>query len=91
MPELQGLILVQPPSLEDLFGDAPQEIGSEAPLDLPPAPNEAKENALAKIRRALQKWLAKGVAGAMRQIPHTGSRRTWVNAAEEWASRQLSG
>jgi tetratricopeptide (TPR) repeat protein len=91
LPELQGLILVQPPTLEDLFGDAPQEIGSEAPVDLPPAPNEASNHAVAKTRRVLQQWFAKGVAGAMRQLPHKGARQTWVNAAEAWANRQLSG
>src|SRR6185503_20018628 len=46
---------------------------------------------LAKMRRGLKRALAKGVAGAMRQVPHTGSRRTWINDMEDWAQRQLHG
>jgi tetratricopeptide (TPR) repeat protein len=91
LPALNAVVLAQPPSLEDLFGGAEQDIGSEPPVGLPPAPDEPKEDAWAKSRRNLRRLFAKGVAGAMRQIPHTGLRRTWVNDMEEWANRQLHG
>lgn len=91
LPELSAVILAQPPSIEDVFGDAGDNVGTESPLDLPPSPDEAKDDSLAKLRRTLQSSLAKGVAAAMRQIPHTGRRRTWVNDAEDWARRQLGG
>jgi len=90
-PKLQAVILAQPPSMEDMFGNAPDEIGSESPLDLPPAPNEPREGALTNSRQALRRWFAKTVAAAMRQFPHTGVRRTWVNDVEDWAARQLQG
>lgn len=83
--------LAQPPSIEDLFGGAEEEIGSEPPEDLPPAPDEQKEDALTKARRDLRRVFAKGVSEAMGQIPHTGLRRTWVNSVEDWANRQLHG
>jgi tetratricopeptide (TPR) repeat protein len=91
LPELQAVILAQPPSIKDVFGNAPEEIGSEPPLGLPPAPNEPKEGALTKSQQTVLLWFAKGVAGAMRQIPHTGVHRTWVNDIEDWAARRLHG
>jgi tetratricopeptide (TPR) repeat protein len=91
LPELQAIVLAQPPSIEDVFGGAEEEIGIEPPLDLPPAPDEPKENPLAESGRSLRRFFAKGVAGAMRQLPHTGYRRTWVNDLEDWANRQLRG
>ena len=91
LPELRAVVLIQPPSIDDIFGGAEEDIGSESPLDLPPAPDEPSEDAFTKTKQNLHRWLAKAVAGAMRQIPHTGFRRTWVNDAEDWANRQLRG
>jgi len=91
LPKLQAVILSQPPSMEDMFGNASDEIGSEPPRDLPAAPDEPREGALANSQQVLKRWFAKAVAGAMRQIPHTGVHRTWVNDLEDWAARQLRG
>jgi tetratricopeptide (TPR) repeat protein len=91
LPELIGVMLAMPPSIEDIFGGAEEDIASEPPIDLPPAPDEPKEDALAKTKRNLRKLFAEGVAKAMKQVPHTGSRRTWVNDAEDWAQKQLQG
>lgn len=91
LPALRAVVLMQPPSIEDIFGGAEGDIGSEAPLDLPPAPDEVGEDAFTKSKQNLQRWFAEGVAGTMRQIPHTGRRRTWVNDVEDWANRQLRG
>ncbi len=90
-PELTALVLLQPPSIEDVFGGAAGEIGSEPAADLPPAPDEPKEDALTKARRALWRLFVGGVAEVTRHVPHTASRRTWINDAEDWASRQLRG
>lgn len=89
LPQLEAIVLAQPPSLEDLFGGAEADIGVEPPFDLPPAPDEPAEDAAAKSARALRRWLAKGVAGVTRHVPHSGTRRTWINDAEDWAHRQL--
>lgn len=91
LPELSGVVLALPPSIEDIFGGAEEDIASEPPVDLPPAPDEPKEDALAKSKRGLQRLFAKGMAEVLRQVPHTGARRTWVNDAEDWAQRQLQG
>jgi tetratricopeptide (TPR) repeat protein len=91
LPKLQAVILAQPPSMEDMFGNAPEEIGRESPLDLPPTANEPREDAITNSQRALRRWFAKAIAGAMRQFPHTGAHRTWVNDVEDWAARQLHG
>ncbi|HTB83793.1 MAG TPA: hypothetical protein VK742_09085 [Candidatus Sulfotelmatobacter sp.] len=90
LPELQSITLIQPPSIEDIFGDASDEIGSEPLLDLPPAPEEPKETPLAKAKRNVGMLFAKGVGTALRLVPRTGSRRTWVNGLEDWAARHLN-
>ena len=89
LPELHTVMLSQPPTLDDVFGAAAEEIGSEPPECLPPAPAEPKTDALAKTGRNLRRYFMKLVAGAMRQVPHVGSSRTWVNGVEDWANQQL--
>ncbi|MGC3961065.1 MAG: hypothetical protein QM813_24985 [Verrucomicrobiota bacterium] len=89
LPELATIIFAQPPSIDEIFGGAQDEIGSEPPLDLPPAPGEPSDNPITKAGRSFRHLFAKGVAGMMRQIPHAGFRRTWANDVEDWANRQL--
>lgn len=91
LPELQSITLIQPPSIKDIFGGAPDEIGNEPPLDLPPAPDEPEETPLANAKRKVGTLFAKGVGATMRLVPHTGSHRTWVNELEDWAARRLNG
>ena len=88
-PPLTAVVLTQPPSLEELFGGAHQEIGTESPDDLPSAPGEPRDDAWSQARRNLQRLLARGLGGALRRLPHTGSRRTWINDLEGWAHRQM--
>lgn len=91
LPSLIAVVLLQPPSIEDIFGGAEEEIGVE-PFDvLPPAPGEPKEDALSKSQRNMRRLFAEGVAGITRQLPHTGYRRTWINDLEDWANRQIHG
>ena len=91
LPELTAIVLARQPTLEEVFGHAEREIGTEPTTDLPPAPDEPGQDALSKSRRNLNRWLAKGVAGLARRVPHRGSRRTWINDVEDWAHRQLRG
>jgi len=91
LPELRAILLAPPPSIDDVFGGAEQDIGSEPIIDLPPAPDELKEDAWSKLRGNLRRLFARGVAGAVSQIPHTASRRTWANKLEDWANRQMRG
>ena len=90
LPLLNGITLAQPPSLSEMFGGAEKEIGTEGPRDLPPAPDEPKQDGLADSGRTLRRFLAGGLAKVLGSLPHTGSRRTWVNDAEDWARRQLN-
>jgi tetratricopeptide (TPR) repeat protein len=91
MPELTAVVLLEPPSIEDIFGGAEEEIGSDPLADLPPAPEEPGENLPAKSSRKLRQIFAKGLSAAMRRIPHTASRRNRMNDIEDWANRQLQG
>lgn len=89
VPELDSIALDRPPTLGDMFGEASGEIGSEPVEGLPPASGEPSESAVSKFRRSMRKAISEGAAGAMRRLPHGGSRRTWVNAVEDWANRNL--
>src|SRR5205807_706505 len=91
LPELNSVVLLQPPSIEDIFGGAPEEIGSEPPVDLPPAAGEPKEDPISKATQSLKRTVLKSIAAALRQAPHRGSQRTWVNSVEDWAARGLRG
>lgn len=91
LPELTAVVLIQPPSLADIFGGAQDEIGSEPLADLPPAPDEPADNTLGKSGRSLRRIFAKGLSELMRRIPHTARQRTWVNNLEDWANNQLRG
>ena len=91
LPELSAVVVLQPPSIQDAFGGAQDEIGAESPLDLPPAPDEPKDNPLAETQRFLGRAFAKGLSGFIRHIPHVGPRRTWLNGLEDWANRKLQG
>jgi tetratricopeptide (TPR) repeat protein len=76
-------------SLQDLFGSAGDEIGSEPPTDLPPAPNEPGEGKMDKLARSSRELFSKGLLSILSQIPHTGASRTWVNDLEDWAAKNL--
>lgn len=89
LPELETLLLAQPPSLDDVLGDAKDDIGSEPPKDLPPAPNEPKENPIAKSGRALRRIFVQGVQGAIGKLPQTGAGGSWADAVKKWANQQL--
>lgn len=90
LPGLLGVVLREPPSIEDIFGDAPDEIGSEPPEGLPPAPGEPQEGSITKTGRNLRKNLLKQVSDTLRKMPHTGARRTWINGMEDWVNRKLN-
>ena len=89
LPRLQAIVLADPPAAEDVFGEESRDIGADAGEPLPPAPNEPANDTLAKARQGMERWLAQGVGGVMRRLPHTGSTRTWVNQLEDWAARRL--
>jgi tetratricopeptide (TPR) repeat protein len=89
LPELAAVLLLEPPSIDDIFGGAEEEIGSDPLIDLPPAPDEPQEDAASKARRELQRIFAKGLAAVMRQLPHTAAQRNWLNDVEDWANGQL--
>jgi tetratricopeptide (TPR) repeat protein len=91
LSELRVISLSAPPSIEDIFGEAKEQIGTEPPTDLPPAPDEPANDSLTKSTRTFLQGIAKGLAEAMRRLPHTAQRRTWVNKVEDWANRQLQG
>lgn len=91
LPDIVAIQIALPPSLEELFGGAENEIGNEPLIDLPPAEGEPKDNAMAKSGRNLRKFLATGLAGAIERWPLRGSERTWLDDVHGWARKQLSG
>ncbi|HLX69894.1 MAG TPA: hypothetical protein VKV04_09740, partial [Verrucomicrobiae bacterium] len=91
LQELSAIVLLQPPSVEDIFGGAEDEIGTEPLADLPPAPDEPKDNPLSKAGRKIRWIFAKGASEVMRHVPHTALERTWINDVEDWARQQMTG
>jgi hypothetical protein len=91
LPQLDRILLAQPPSVEDLFGGAEEDIGSDPLIDLPEAPGEPKDSPVQNSGRKLRRMIAKGISKAMNSVPRTASKRTWLNNIEDWAGRQLSG
>ena len=91
LPKLTGIILATPPSMPDVFGAASEEIGSDPITDLPPSPDELSETSFANRQRQIERLVARGIAGLMRHVPHTGETRTWLNDLEDWAQRKLKG
>lgn len=89
LPGLTAVVLIQPPSIEDIFGGAEEDIGSEPLMDLPPAPDEPTESPLGKSGRGLRRIFAKGISQIMKRVPHTARRRTLANDIEDWANKQL--
>jgi tetratricopeptide (TPR) repeat protein len=89
LPGLLGIVLDPPPTLAEVFGAAGEDIGSKPLQELPPSPTEPKPGAAAA--RKLKGTLMKALSGLLRNLPHTGTRRTWVNDLEDWAARQLKG
>ncbi|MDB6113051.1 MAG: hypothetical protein JWR69_4801 [Pedosphaera sp.] len=86
---LRSISVAQPVSLADLFGNASEEIGSDPIIDLPPAPDEPGEGPTDKLRRAANQQFNRLLASLLRQVPHNGLQRTWINNLEDWATSRL--
>lgn len=89
LPELQSVVAALPPGIDQVFGDAAAEIGTEPPGDLPPLPNEPGTNPIKDSGDFIKRQLARLIDSTTRQLPHTSSHRTWINDLEDWANRQL--
>ncbi|MEW6158744.1 MAG: hypothetical protein AB1813_15065, partial [Verrucomicrobiota bacterium] len=90
MPGLQGISVLRRPTLDELYGDANEEIGSEPAADLPPAPNEPKPGVTETAARKLERLFLTGLVRAFEKMPRTAPQRTWLNDVEDWAHRKLS-
>jgi tetratricopeptide (TPR) repeat protein len=88
---LAGVALVALPRADELFGEAPKDIGAEPPRALPPRPGEAASGPLAQAGRAVRGWSATAIKKVLSIFPARAARRTWVNAAMDWAAAKLAG
>jgi tetratricopeptide (TPR) repeat protein len=90
LPPLTAIILARAPTIDDIFGSAPQEIGTE-PLDnLPPADGELRDDAISKSLRDVKKFIAKGLTRALSGGSQSGRAGKWMKGIENWANRQLN-
>lgn len=89
LPALTAIILARKPTIDDLFGDAPQEIGTESLDDLPPAAGEPRDDVLSKSFRQLKRFIAKGLSRGLRSGRPGGPGGGWIRDLEKWANRQL--
>jgi tetratricopeptide (TPR) repeat protein len=86
---LQSVQLLVPISMQDIFGDAPKEIGSEPIKEIPPAPGEPWKSPAGHYWTEARRRLAQALYSFLRRLPHKGTRRTWVNDLEDWASARI--
>jgi hypothetical protein len=86
---LHSVQLLVPISVQDIFGDAPKEIGSQPIKELPPAPDEPWKNPAGQLWTEAHRRLAQALSSFLRRLPHEGTRRTWVNDLEDWASARI--
>jgi tetratricopeptide (TPR) repeat protein len=86
--QFRGIVLAQPPTPENLFGEESRDIGSLTEEPLPPAPDEPVEGNWSDAGRKARQAFASMIAKLTAQLPHTGTRRTWINDLEDWAARQ---
>ena len=87
---LAGVVLPALPGMDEIFGDAQKDIGSQPLGKLPPRPREPSAGASGKMGRALMKWVAGAVAKAFSKLPANRARRTWVNDVLDWAAAKLT-
>ena len=90
LPQLTAIILARPPTINDIFGTAPQEIGTEPLDDVPPAEGEPRDDAISKAYRGLKRAIAKGLTGALSGGSQSGRRGKWLKSVENWANRQFN-
>jgi tetratricopeptide (TPR) repeat protein len=89
LPPLTAIILARPPTIDDIFGSAPEEIGTEPLDDLPPADGELRDDAISKSLRDVKKFIAKGLTRALSGGTQSGRGGKWLKSVETWANRQL--
>jgi tetratricopeptide (TPR) repeat protein len=91
LPPLSAIILARPPTIDDIFGSAPQEIGTEPLDDLPPADGELRDDAISKSLRDAKRFIAKGLSRALSGGgSQSGRGGKWLKGLENWANRQFS-
>lgn len=86
---LYSVQLLTPPSPEQIFGDAPNEIGNEPDQELPPAPDEPSNSAGSRLQREVNRRLAQLIRSLFERVPHNAASRTWVNKLEDWAAKKM--
>jgi hypothetical protein len=74
------------PAIATMFAVEQREIGGQPPTELPRSARERRNGLRVELGRAIVRWLARLVLRLTRRVPHTGSRRTWINGLEDWAA-----
>jgi tetratricopeptide (TPR) repeat protein len=90
LPALSAILVARPPAMNEIFGGAEKEIGSEPITDLPRAPDEPRDDRFSKSRRDLERLIARAVEQAMKLFPKVGSGAGWAGKVQSWAQRQLN-
>ena len=91
-PPLRGIQLTQIISLAEIFGPESEDIGSLPAEELPPLPGEASDSLPVRLMHGAQEMIVSALLGLTALVPRSPTApRTFVNALEEWARRQMSG
>jgi tetratricopeptide (TPR) repeat protein len=82
-------VVVKP--MEEIFAEERKEFGTKPLSELPPSGREPDDGVIARINRAVVRKVAEAIRKLTSGVPASGTKRTWVNAVEDWANRKRSG
>ncbi|MCA9142068.1 MAG: hypothetical protein KDB05_04750 [Planctomycetales bacterium] len=90
---LVSIELADPPTLESIFQEAKEDIGSQSSSisQLPPIPNEPSNGPISKMGRGAMSGVAKAMLWLTSMAPQNASKPTWVNSLQDWAASKLAG
>ena len=88
---LCAIMLVTPPTVEQVFGQESSDIGSEAATPLPPGPGEPPQGISATAGRRLKLEVARRMAALLQRLRGSSQRSSRLKKAEDSGAAAVGG
>lgn len=75
---------------EELLQQSQEDIGTEEPTDIEPAPDEKQPGIFSRGAQSIRNAFHNAILAFTSRMPNTAHQRTWVNRLEDWANQRLS-
>lgn len=89
-PRLLAAFQSGPPAFKEPLAEWRDDIGSQGPDELPPAPQEPSESPLARLGRTVKLATARLALKLTAIAARAATAPTWMTRLENWASRQVA-